>query len=90
MNEDEDYPKMPDVEDDTVVYLDRSTTLPIPPSRVLLGALEKNLDSVLIIGQDQEGNSYYASSAPSMKDWVWEMRQLEHLIFSGALDNNGD
>lgn len=74
---------------DNVEYLGVSTTLPVPTERVLQAALEKGLDSVLIIGKggSAEGyKMYYASSHSDMKEWVWDMEVLKNQIFNGELE----
>ena len=72
------------MDDDNVVVLNATTTVPIPPDRVLTGAVEHRLTKVLLIGISPDGSGYYASSDSDMKDWVWEMEQLKHHIFSGT------
>jgi hypothetical protein len=47
---------------DNVVMLDGATTLDLPPARVLAGALEANLDAVLVLGLDRNGGEYFAGS----------------------------
>lgn len=82
MNEDE-YDQQTD--DDTVVYLDKSTTLPIPVSRVLLGALEKDLDMVVVLGYEQDGTPYAASSTGDGREILWAVASFQHDLLNGSL-----
>lgn len=45
-----------------VVILDVETTLPIPPERVLEGAIKADLKDVLVVGKDKDGKLYVACS----------------------------
>ena len=45
-----------------VVVGDFITKLDVPPKRVIEGAVEANLKSVVIIGFDEDGDEYFASS----------------------------
>jgi hypothetical protein len=44
-----------------VIFIDRPTSLSLPPDRILEAALG-TLDKVLIIGEDKDGDPYYATS----------------------------
>jgi|DEB0MinimDraft_10_1074344.scaffolds.fasta_scaffold12308_5 hypothetical protein len=72
-------------EDSTVVYLDKSTTLPIPVSRVLQGALEKNLDMVVVLGYEQDGTPYAAASTGDGREILWVVASFQHDLLSGSL-----
>lgn len=71
--------------DDKVVYLDKSTTLPIPVSRVLLGALEKDLDMVVVLGYEKDGTPYAASSTGDGRDILWAVASFQHDLLNGSL-----
>ena len=53
---------------DNVVFLRGTTNDHVPPSRVLGGALEKNLKEALVLGVDQDGRDYFAGSFADMFD----------------------
>ena len=72
-------------EDSTVVYLDKSTTLPIPVSRVLQGALEKNLDMVVVLGYEQDGTPYAAASTGDGREILWVVASFQHDLLNGSL-----
>lgn len=44
-----------------VVFIDRPTTLSLPPDRVLQAAVD-NLAKAIVVGVDKEGQFYFASS----------------------------
>lgn len=66
------------VADDNVVVLDGPTRLDIPPERVLNGALESELESVLVVGWQKNGQLYKASSTG---DAAAILLLLEHMRF---------
>jgi hypothetical protein len=54
-----------------VVILDVPTCLPIPVSRILEKALVAELSVVVVIGIDENGGLYFASSAPEAAEVAW-------------------
>ena len=62
-----------------VVYLPCETTLDIPPDRVLEGANDK-LESVVVIGNDKDGNLYFASSMGDNAHTLWIMEQAKQFL----------
>lgn len=46
-----------------VVILDVETTLPIPPERVLQGAIENNIEDVVVIGWNKKTKKLYLASS---------------------------
>lgn len=63
-----------------VVMLDVSTTLPVPPSRVLAGAMEKGLEDVIVMGWDSNKELYLASSMSSNPRILWLVEQAKKLV----------
>lgn len=59
-----------------VIPFNGITRLDLPPDRVLEGAMGE-LDSVVILGYDKEGEEYFASSIADGSDVVWLMRRAE-------------
>ena len=47
---------------DNVIIWNGRTKLDLPVERILQGALEADLDEVVIVGFDKDGNEYFASS----------------------------
>lgn len=85
---DEDYiNEMGESEESNVVELPVLTRLNIPAERVLNTALERNLDSVIILGYDKEGGEYMSSSMASGPEIIWLMERLKHILISGELDD---
>jgi len=66
-----------------VVNLGGATRLDIPAERVLNAALEADLSEVVILGRDQEGNEYFASSIADGADVVWLADRLKFKLISG-------
>lgn len=54
-----------------ITVLDCLTTLDVPVDRVLEGAIEQDLRSVMVIGWDKDGKFYVASSDTRKADLNW-------------------
>jgi hypothetical protein len=67
-----------------VVELGCETTLEIPPDKVLKAAVG-NLDQVLVLGYDKNGDEYFASSMPNMAHILWLMERLRIGLLSGEV-----
>lgn len=59
-----------------VVDLSVITTLPLDPDRLLEKAVGQ-LDRVLIIGMDKDGEEYFASSDPDGGTIIWDMERAK-------------
>ena len=59
-----------------VVDLDVVTTLPIDPDRVLSRAIG-NMQRVMVIGVDKDGNEYFASSDPDGGTCIWDLERAK-------------
>ena len=66
-----------------VVNLGGITRLDIPAGRVLEKALEADLSEVVIMGRDQDGIEYFASSIADGADVVWLADRLKFKLISG-------
>ena len=53
------------------------TTLDVPIDRVLEGALAAELDAVVVLGYDKNGDEYFASSNADGGDVVWLMERMK-------------
>ena len=62
-----------------VVYLPCQTTLDIAPDRVLECAHDK-LESAIVIGEDKEGNLYFASSMGDNAHTLWFLEQAKQFL----------
>lgn len=58
-----------------VIYGDFITRLDLPAERVLSGAQAADLRSVVILGYDQDGNEYFASSMSDGGTVLWLMER---------------
>jgi len=59
------------VDDNVVPLRGLITRLPIPPKRVLTGALERELEDVVVIGWSADGDMYFATSIPDGPNVMW-------------------
>ena len=57
------------------VVLPVETSLPIPVERVLNAALEAPLKCVVVVGEDEEGGLYFASSEADGGTVLWWMEK---------------
>lgn len=60
-----------------VVILPVETTLDIPADRVLTGAMSANLTGAVVIGWDERGDFYFASSLADGGNVLWLMEQAK-------------
>ena len=70
---------------DNVVYPSFVTTLDVPAERVLEAALVAKLESCVVLGYDDEGEVYFASSIADGADVLWLMRVAEEALLRGSL-----
>lgn len=59
-----------------VIPLNNVTRLDLPPNRILEGALDE-LEDVVLMGHDKEGNFYFASSIADGGSVLWLMENLK-------------
>lgn len=64
------------VPDDNVVELNLITKLDIPVERVLKN-VPRDLDFVIVIGEEEDGTVYFASSKASGPDVLWAMEKAK-------------
>jgi len=57
--------------DDNVEVLPVATTLPIPPERILKGALNVDFQEAVVLGWREDGSMYLAFSNPSLGDLIY-------------------
>lgn len=60
-----------------IIELDNITSLDIPVDRVLRKADEANLQSVVVIGYDQNGDEYFASSVAGGPEILWALERAK-------------
>ena len=65
---------------DNIVIWNGVTKHDLPPERVLQAAMENKLQSVVILGWDEEGEIYLASSIADGGDVMWLMRKAEKAL----------
>ena len=57
--------------EDNVVYLDLVTKLDIPIGRIIEGAVTHKVASVVVLGYDEDGDFYFASSIADGPEVLW-------------------
>lgn len=60
-----------------IIELDNITSLDIPVERVLRKADEADLQSVVVIGYDQNGDEYFASSVAGGPEILWALERAK-------------
>lgn len=63
-----------------VVNLDVVTRLDVPAARILEAASGAGLSSVVVIGLDDDGDFYFASSSPDAADVSWLCLRAIHRL----------
>lgn len=61
----------------TVVPWGGITKLDTDPRRVLESALERGMSAVVVIGYDEDGGEYFASSLADGGDVVWHLERAK-------------
>lgn len=69
---------------DDVTILQTVTSLQLPVSRVITGALEAKVEDLVLIGIDENGEFYMATNTPSVADALLYLRKAEHKILESV------
>lgn len=69
-----------------VIVLGGPTRLDLPPDRVLEAATGE-LETVLVLGYDHEGNEYYAASTADGGTLVWLTERFKTKLVLGDFDD---
>jgi len=64
---------------DNVIPLGMVTRLDLPPDQVLLGA-KGNLDGLVLIGYDKDGELYFASTYADGGDVLWLLEKCKQAL----------
>lgn len=70
--------------DDNIHVLPMTTRLPLTPERVLSAALKEPLKRVLVIGVEEDGTEYFATSEPDGAVMLWDMERCRHRLMKNA------
>lgn len=65
-----------------VVNLRAVTRLDVPASRILAEAMESNLEAVIVIGWDRDGDHYYGSSVADGGDALWLVEKFKTALMA--------
>ena len=63
--------------EDNLVVLNCVTRLDVPAERILKAALERGLESVVVVGYDAAGEEYFASSLADGGDALWLLERCK-------------
>lgn len=67
-----------------IIELDIVTTHDVPVERILRKASEKDLEGVVAIGWDKEGQFYFASSYADGPEVLWLLEMAKVELFKAA------
>ena len=67
-----------------VVNLSTITSLDIPADRVIAGAIENGLKSIIIVGVDLDDDFYFASSIADGADVLWWLEVAKKRLMTDA------
>ena len=70
--------------DDNVVVLDMVTRLDLPVERILTGAQKADLESVVVLGYDQDGDFFFAATKADGGDVLWLLEDAKRRLFASA------
>lgn len=65
-----------------IITLDCLTRNDLPPDRVLQGAIDADLEGVVLMGYDKEGGHYFASSYADGGTCLWLLEKLKAQLLS--------
>ena len=71
---------------DNVVELDCVSSIDVPPDRILKRAQYANLTDVVVIGYDDDGQFFFASSTPEGPQVLWLMELTRTRLVQAAED----
>ena len=72
---------------DNVEYLDAPPNMDIPPERVLDGA-KGQVDTVLVLGWNDEGEFYMAASTGKAKDLIFMVERFKAAYFQAMMEGD--
>jgi len=65
---------------DNITVLPCVTRLDIDVDRVLQSAMEANIKSAIVLGEDADGSLYFASSVADGGQVLWWMEKAKHAL----------
>lgn len=60
-----------------VVQFDGFTSLDIDPNSVLMGAINADMDEVVVLGYKKDGSEYFASNKADGADVLWHLQRAQ-------------
>lgn len=65
-----------------VLPLPNGTVLDIPPDRLLEAAKQADLETVVIIGRDKNGDLYFSSTTGYLPEVLWDIEEAKQEVMS--------
>lgn len=72
--------------DEKILWFSGNTSLDIPAKRVLKTAKEHGLRDVIVIGNDMEGDFYFAGSPGDAREVLWMLARAQKSLMEMMLD----
>ncbi len=66
--------------EDNIVVLNVETTLPLPSERVLRGAIENEVEDVIVLGYAKDGAFYFASAPTDKRVMLWLVEHFKNAL----------
>lgn len=63
-----------------VINLNTDTLLDIPADKVIEGAVEADLDMIVVIGWGKDGSLYFGSSSGDAPEIMWLLQTAQKLL----------
>lgn len=75
-----------DLGPNVVIMSPNVTSLDLTPARILQMAFDADLESVVVVGYDKNGNEYYAATAGDPAETIWLFERSKHRIMRNLDD----
>ena len=67
------------------IRLPSTTLLDTPPERVLKGAADADLESLIIVGRQKGGGLYFASTSPEAASVLWDLEVAKGVLMKAEV-----
>ena len=75
---------------DNVIPFDGVTVGDVPVEQVLKGAEEANLDMVVVLGFEPDGEEWFASSTGDLSEVLWLLERFKAFLMSRTYDEEDE
>jgi hypothetical protein len=73
-----------------IIHLPVITRLDVPVDKVLEGAMDHDLKRVIVLGENNTGEIYFASSQADGGDVMWLMECAKHALITGSFPGDDE